>query len=64
MAKTQIPGVISDKDVYTTRELRRRLGLSAWSVWRMSLKGLKVHRIARRKFVMGRDFIAYLDSLE
>jgi len=62
MAKTQIPGVISDKDVYTTRELRRRLGLSAWSTWRMSRKGLKVHRIARRKFVMGRDFIAYLDS--
>ena len=62
MAKKQIAGSISEKDAYTLRELKQRLGLSMWSVWSARRHGLKVRKMGGRKFVLGRDFIAYLEN--
>ena len=62
MAKKQIAGSISEKDAYTLHELKRRLGLSVWSVWRARRRGLKVRKMGGREFVLGRDFMAYLEN--
>lgn len=61
-AAPEVPGSIGANDLYTLHEVRRRLGLSAWSIWRARRNGLKVHRIARRRYVLGRDFIAYVEA--
>ena len=62
MAKKQIAGSISEKDAYTLHELKQRLGLSMWSMWRARRHGLKVRKIGRLEFVLGRDFITYLEQ--
>ncbi len=56
------PGQIGASDLYTIDELRRRLGLSAWAVRRARRQGLKVYKIARQKYVLGRDYIAYVEA--
>ena len=60
--KTPIPGAIGANDLYTIDELRRRLGLSSWSVRRARRRGLRTFKIARRRYVLGKDFIAYLEG--
>ncbi len=62
MARKKIAGSISEKDAYTLRELKQRLGLSMWSMWRARRHGLKVRRMGRREFVLGRDFMTYLEK--
>ena len=55
-------GTITDKDLYTIRELQERLGLSTVSIWIARWRGLRVLRIDSKKFVLGRDFINYLEA--
>ncbi len=62
MKKPKIAGSISEKDAYTLRELKRRLGLSTLAIWRARWDGLKVRKMCSRRFVLGKDFIAYLES--
>ncbi len=64
MAKeaTQIPGQIGASDLYTIAEVKRRLGLSSWAVWRARRSGLKVYKISRRHYILGKDFIAFVES--
>ena len=65
MEKTTVkfPGQIGAKDLYTVGEIKRRLGLSAWAMWRARRNGLKVYRIARRRYVLGKDYIAFVESV-
>ena len=64
MAKvaTAIPGHIGSSDLYTIAEVKRRLGLSSWAVWRARRSGLKVYKISRRRYILGKDFIAFVES--
>ena len=60
--KTAPAQTITDKDLYTLQELKSRLGLSTWAIWRARWCGLRVHKISSRRLVLGRDFIAYLEG--
>ncbi len=64
MAKkaTDIPGQIGESDLYTIAEIKRRLGLNSWTMWRARRLGLKVYKISRRRYVLGKDFIAFVES--
>ena len=64
MAKeaTQIPGQIGASDLYTIAEFKRRLGLSSWAMWKARRSGLKVYNISRRRYVLGKDYIAFVES--
>ena len=66
MAKeaTKIPGQIGASDLYTIAEIKRRLGLNSWTMWRARRRGLKVYKISRRRYVLGKDFIAFVESTE
>ena len=44
--KAEQAGTITDKDLYTVRELRRRLGLSFLSIFIARLRGLRTHKIS------------------
>jgi hypothetical protein len=61
-AKAKPPGSIGGSDLYTIDELQRRLGISSWSMRRAQRHGLRVYKIARTKYVLGRDYIAYVES--
>ena len=64
MAKeaTNIPGQIGASDLYTVDEVKRRLGLSSWAMWKAQRSGLKVYKISRHRFVLGKDYIAFVES--
>ncbi len=66
MAKeaTKVPGQIGASDLYTIAEIKRRLGLNSWTMWRARRLGLKVYKISRRRYVLGKDFIAFVESTE
>ncbi len=63
MAKepAQVPGLIGASDLYTIGEIKRRLGISSWAMWRARRNGLKVYKIDRRRYVLGKDFIHYVE---
>ena len=64
MAKeaTNIPGQIGASDLYTIAEFRRRLGLSSWAMRRARRSGLKVYKISRHRYVLGKDYISFVES--
>jgi hypothetical protein len=51
-----------EDEVVPLTELEARLGLGPSAIRMARRQGLKVHRIGRRKFVIGRDLIAFLES--
>ena len=55
------PRTLSPSELYELREIQRLLGLSAWSIWRARRGGLRIHRISGREFVLGKDFVEYLE---
>jgi hypothetical protein len=57
-----IPGQIGASDLYTIEEVKRRLGLSSWSMWRARRSGLKVYKISHHRFVLGKDYIAFVEN--
>lgn len=59
---TRTPGQIGASDLYTIAEVQRRLGLSSWAMWRARRRGLKVYKISRHRFILGKDYIAYVES--
>ena len=59
---TQIPGQLGASDLYTIAEVKRRLGLSSWAMWKAQRSGLKVYTISRHRFVLGKDYIAFVES--
>jgi len=57
------PEVIRSDEAYTTRELRRRMGIGDYA-WRGLRKELRIVEFGRKQFVLGRDVLRYLDSHE
>ena len=61
-AATKTPGQIGASDLYTIEEFKRRLGLSSLAMWKARRRGLKVYKISRQQFVLGKDYIAFVES--
>ena len=64
MAKeaTRIHGQIGASDLYTIAEVKRRLGVSSWAMWRARRSGLKVYKISSQRYVLGKDYIDFVES--
>lgn len=60
-AATASPGYISSDQLYTLEEIRARLGLGTAALRTARRKGLKVRRVGRRGFVLGRDVMNYVE---
>ena len=55
-------GEICGNSAYTLDEIKKRLGLGVAAMRTARRRGLKVRRIGRRAFVLGRDILAYLED--
>lgn len=53
---------VREDEIVPLAELDARLGLGPSAIRTARRQGLKVRRIGRRKFVLGRDLIAFLES--
>ncbi len=56
------PGVISADSLYTLAEIQQRLKLGQAAMRQARLAGLRVVKIGRRRYVLGRDLISFIDS--
>ena len=56
------PGHITADSLYTLAEIQDRLKLGQHAMRQARRAGLKVRRIGRRAFVLGRDVMAFIDS--
>lgn len=57
------PGAITGDELYTLDEIRQRLGLGVAAMRSARRQGLRVRRIGRRGFVLGKDLISYVDRV-
>lgn len=62
MQATTLPGEISANSLYTLSAVKERLGLGVHAMRTARRRGLIVHRIGRRGFVLGRDLIEYVEK--
>ena len=67
MAKTATqtpdrPGEISADSIYTLDEIELRLGLGQAAMRTARRAGLKVRKIGRRRYVLGKDLLAYVET--
>ena len=53
---------IREDEIIPLPELAKRLGLGQSAMRAARRQGLKVRRIGRRKFILGRDLVAFLES--
>lgn len=60
----QTLGEIRADVVYPLPVFQRLAGLSSWATRQARRNGLILKLVGRRKFITGRDWLAYLDSLE
>ena len=63
-ATTASPGEILADAVYTLEEFGKRMRLGTAAVRTARRQGLIVRHVGRRSYVIGRDFIAYLENLK
>ena len=56
------PGVITADAVYTLDEIRERMKLGQAAMRQARRAGLKVRKIGRRRYVLGRDILAYVEA--
>jgi hypothetical protein len=56
------PGLITADSLYTLEELGARLRLGKAALRQARRKGLKIRRIGRRAYVLGRDVIEWFDK--
>jgi len=56
------PGIIAADSLYTLAEIKERLKLGDHALRMARKSGLKVRRIGRRAYVLGRDLISYAES--
>jgi hypothetical protein len=59
---TQPRRAVREDEVVPLADLEARLGLGPAAIRMAKRQGLKVRRIGRRKFVLGRDLVAFLES--
>lgn len=55
-------GAITGDSLYTLAELKLRLGLGVHAMRTARRHGLRVRRIGRRGYVLGRDLIEYVEK--
>ena len=53
---------VREDEIIPLPELARRLGLGQAAMRAARRQGLKVRRIGRRKFILGKDLVAFLES--
>lgn len=53
---------LREDEIVPLPELAKRLGLGPSALRAARRQGLKVRRIGRRKFILGRDLVAFLES--
>jgi hypothetical protein len=63
-AQPEPAGLITADALYTLGEIQQRLKLGQHAMRQARRAGLPVRRIGRRAYVLGRDVIAFLDSVE
>ena len=56
------PGLITSDSLYTLEELSARLRLGKAALRQARRKGLKIKRIGRRAYVLGRDVIEWFEK--
>jgi hypothetical protein len=57
-------GEIRGDSVYPLEVFRQRTGLDTWAMRQARRAGLKVRRVGRRAFIIGADFLRYLESID
>jgi len=60
--KHDAPGLILADGLYTLAEVQQRLKLGQHAMRMARRAGLRVRRIGRRGYVLGRDIIAFVDA--
>lgn len=60
--KAKSAGTITDKDLYSIEEFKQRCGVGGFALFLARLNGLRVLKFDGKKFILGRDFISYLES--
>ena len=60
--KSDMPGVIVADALYTLQEVQQRLRLGAAAMRQARRQGLILRKIGRRKYLLGRDILAWLES--
>jgi hypothetical protein len=56
------PGYVQADALYTLQELSRRLQLGVSALRQARRRGLVIHRVGRRGYVLGRDLIAWIEK--
>lgn len=51
-----------DGEAYTLDDLKRVHGLGEWALKKLRKQGLKVRRLGRRSFVLGKDLIDCIEN--
>jgi len=62
-ARPDAPGYITADTLYTLAELQERLKLGQHAMRQARRTGLKVRRIGRRGYVLGRDVLAFVETV-
>ncbi len=57
-------GAVAAGELYTLTELKRRLNLKDYAIRRARQRGLKVRKIGRVAYVLGRDVIDHLKATD
>ena len=60
--RPEAPGLVSADTLYTLAEIQERLKLGQHAMRQARRAGLRVRRIGRRAFVLGRDVMAFIDA--
>jgi len=61
-SRPEAPGLVSANSLYTLAEIQPRLRLGPQALRRARRAGLKVRRIGRRAYVLGRDLMQFVES--
>ena len=56
------PGLVTADALYTLAEIQERLKLGQHAMRQARRAGLRVRRIGRRGYVLGRDVMAFIDA--
>ena len=56
------PGFVTADSLYTLAEIQERMKLGQHAMRQARRAGLRVRRIGRRAFVLGRDLLAFIES--
>lgn len=55
---------IRGDEVYPLEIFRQRTGLDSWAMRSARKAGLRTRQVGRRKFILGADFLRYVESID